>query len=302
MNSKLWAMLVGLSMLWGSSFFFVEIAIETMSPVAVVFWRVLLATLCLFAYLHWRRIDYGLLLPFMPALLVMGLLNNVVPFTLLFWGQTRISAGHAAILIAVTPLFTAFLAHVLTDDEKLNLPKSVGLVSGVAGVAVLLSPEWSIGDLGLNALAQAACLAAALSYALALLWGRRFQQLPPSLATLGQLTGSTLVMLLMVFMLGVELVAPSIALEAYLSVASLAILSTAVAFIIYFRILQEAGSTNISLVTLLAPVSAMLLGAVFLGERPGLHGLVGFLLIALGLIFIDGRLPRRLLSRLRPPT
>ena len=289
-------MLIALSVLWGGSFLFVKIAVETMSPVAAVFWRVSLATLCLFAYLRWRRVNFHLLLPFVPTLLVMGLLNNVVPFTLLFWGQTQISAGHAAILTAVTPLFTAFLAHVLTTDEKLNLPKSAGLVLGVFGVAVMLSPEWTVGDMGLNAMAQAACLTAALSYASAVIWGRRLGPLPPSLATLGQLTASTLIMLPVVILLPIELMAPSITLEAYLSVVSLAILSTAVAFILYFRILQEAGPTNLSLVTLLVPVSAVILEAVFLGTRLGFHGYVGFLLIALGLIFIDGRLPKLLRS------
>ena len=294
MNRGAWAMLIALSVLWGGSFLFVKIAVETMSPVAVVFWRVSLATLCLFAYLRWRRVNFHLLLPFVSALLVMGLLNNVVPFTLLFWGQTQISVGHAAILIAMTPMFTAFLAHILTTDEKLNLLKSTGLVLGVFGVAVMLSPEWTVGDMGLNAMAQAACLAAALSYASAVIWGRRLGPLPPSLATLGQLTASTLIMLPVVILLPIELMAPSITLEAYLSVVSLAILSTAVAFILYFRILQEAGPTNLSLVTLLVPVSAVILEAVFLGTRLGFHGYVGFLLIALGLIFIDGRLPRLL--------
>lgn len=297
MTLRLWLMLIGLSLLWGGSFFFAEIAVESMSPFAVVFWRVLLAALTLLAYLLWRGTDLRPMLPFALAFLLMGFLNNVVPFSLLFWGQTEISAAYASVLNATTPLFTAVLAHIFTGDEKLNFLKFSGIMLGVFGVAVMMSPDLLSGGLSLNFIAQAACLGAALSYGFAAIWGRRFRKLPPPLTALGQLSSSSLILLPFVLFFPIELLSASIAIEAYISVIALAIFSTSLAYIIYFRILQEAGSTNISLVTLLVPLSAILLESVFLGVFPSWLTYVGFGFIGLGLIFIDGRLPRYILKR-----
>lgn len=289
MTAGLWGLLVGLSVLWGGSFFFAEVAVETMSPFAVVFWRVLLASLTLLVFLLWRGTDLRPMLPFAYAFLLMGLLNNVVPFSLLFWGQTQISAAYASILNATTPLFTAFLAHIFTSDEKLNFMKLAGILLGVFGVAVMMSPDLLVGGVSLNIIAQGACLGAALSYGFAAIWGRRFRALPPHLTALGQLSASTLILLPLVVLTPIELLSASIAMEAYVSVVALAVLSTALAYIIFFRILNEAGSTNISLVTLLVPVSAILLESIFLRITPNFLVFLGFAFIGFGLLLIDGR-------------
>ncbi|MDP2332069.1 MAG: DMT family transporter, partial [Reyranella sp.] len=222
-------------------------------------------------------------------LLVMGALNNALPFSLIFWGQTTITSGVASILNATTPLFTVVVAHIFTRDERMTVRKLVGVLAGLAGVAILIGP-----DLGGSLWGQIACLAAALSYAFAGIYGRRFKALgvQPLQAAAGQLTASA--MLILPIMLLAESAWPMPSAVTWSAVAGLALLSTALAYVLYFRILAAAGATNLLLVTFLIPVTATLLGAVFLGERLELRQFAGMALIGVGLAAIDGRITARL--------
>ncbi len=292
-----WAMLVSLSVLWGGSFFFNGVAVRELPTLTVVVVRVVLAALILHAVVR----IVGLKLPIerrvWAAFLAMGLFNNALPFTLIVWGQTHIASGVASILNATTPLFAVVVAHVRTDDEKMTGGRLSGVVVGLVGVAVMVGGE-ALGALGVDVLAQLACLAAALCYAFAGVFGRRFKALgiPPLATATGQVTASSL--LLLPVMLVVDrpwtLEAPSNATIAAL--VGVAALSTALGYTLYFRILATAGATNLLLVTFLVPVSAILLGVLVLGEVLLPRHLLGTAMIGLGLAAIDGR-PWRLLKR-----
>jgi drug/metabolite transporter (DMT)-like permease len=295
MSATDWLLLVTLSVLWGGSFFFAKIAVLELPPLTVAFARVALAAsvLALAACLS------GLNLPSRPAewrpFLIMGLLNNVIPFSLIFWGQTHIPSGLAAILNATTPLFTVLVAHAATTDEKLNAARLVGVGAGLAGVAIMIGPDVSRA-FGADVWGQLACLAAAISYAFAAVYGRRFRAEPPLRVAADQLTSSTILLLPIIVVIDRpwNLAAPSATTVAAL--VGLALLSTALAYVIFFRILRSGGATGISLVTFLIPVSAILLGTLVLGEQLAVRHIVGMIAIGLGLAAIDGR-PAALLLR-----
>jgi drug/metabolite transporter (DMT)-like permease len=289
MRAREWSLLVLLSILWGGSFFFAKVALAELGPFTIVFFRVALAALALNVVA--AALGQSLWRAGMPwgQLLVMGALNNALPFSLIFWGQTTITSGLASILNATTPLFTVAVAHLLTRDERMTVRKLVGVLAGLAGVAVLIGP-----DLGGSIWGQIACLAAALSYAFAGIYGRRFKALgvQPLQAATGQLTASAILILPIMLLVEPAWTAPSAV--TWRAVAGLALLSTALAYVIYFRILAAAGATNLLLVTFLIPVTAILLGAAFLGERLELRQFTGMALIGLGLAAIDGRIWARL--------
>ena len=290
MNLAEWTLLIALSVLWGGSFFFVGVVVDTLPPLTIVVLRVGLAALALNLVVLLSGQRRPLSGSVWAAFFGMGLLNNAVPFSLIVWGQGSIASGLAAILNATTPLFAVLVAHVLTADEKLTALRLAGVVVGFIGVVLMLGPDLLAG-LGVGALAQLAILGAALSYAFAGVFGRRFGRLgvKPIQAATGQVTASTL--LLLPLALAVEqpwrLAAPGVAV--WLSVTALALLSTALAYLLYFRILATAGATNLMLVTFLVPVSAIVLGTSVLGERLAAEHFIGMTLIGLGLAAIDGR-------------
>jgi len=288
-----WLLLVFLSILWGGSFFFAKIAVDELPPLTLALGRVGIAA-ALLAVLAGRAGLISLARAW-PAFAVLGLLNNVIPFTLIFWGQTHIPSGLASIFNATTPIFTALIAHFATRDEKLDAAKLVGVTTGFVGVMAMLGPE-VLGDIGGGLWAQLACLVAAVSYAVAGIWGRRLAHLPAVTVAAGQLIAAsvTLAPLAMLVDRPWRLAMPSPA--ALAALLALAVLSTALAYVIYFRILARAGATNLLLVTFLIPVSAILLGTAVLGERLAPHHFAGMAIIAVGLAAIDGR-PARIVAR-----
>jgi drug/metabolite transporter (DMT)-like permease len=288
-----WLLLVFLSILWGGSFFFAKIAVDELPPLTLALGRVGIAA-ALLAVLAGRAGLVSLARAW-PAFAVLGLLNNVIPFTLIFWGQTHIPSGLASIFNATTPIFTALIAHFATRDEKLDAAKLVGVTTGFVGVVAMLGPE-VLGDIDVGLWAQLACLVAAVSYAVAGIWGRRLAHLPAVTVAAGQLIAASVVLapLAMLVDRPWRLAMPSPA--ALAALLALAVLSTALAYVIYFRILARAGATNLLLVTFLIPVSAILLGTAVLGERLAPHHFVGMAIIAVGLAAIDGR-PARIVAR-----
>lgn len=295
MSSRTWFLLLSLSVLWGGSFFFAKVALSELEPLTVVFGRVALAAVALNLALVWaERSLFRRGVPWREYI-AMGVLNNVVPFTLIFWGQTQISSGLASILNATTPLFTLFVAHFLTRDERIDGTKPVALLIGIAGVAVLVGPDAWPGGTGIAG--QVACLFAALSYALAGVFGRRFKAMGvlPLEAAAGQVTTSAMLILPIMLLVDRPWLLNSFPSAATLSaLAGLALLSTALAYVLYFRILAAAGATNLLLVTFLIPVTTILLGSVFLDERFDLRHYAGFALIGASLALIDGRIGRHL--------
>lgn len=290
MTAREWAMLILLSVLWGGSFLFQKIAVEELPPFTIVLVRVALAALTL----HLIRPFIGIALPGLriwAAFAVMGLLNNVIPFSLLVYGQTQIGAGLASILNAMTPVFTVIVAHSLTQDEKLTANRAFGVVLGFLGVICLIGIE-ALDGLTLAVAGQIACVGAAISYAFSSVWARRFQDVPPFASAMGQLTMSSLMMIPIVLMVDQPWTLAWPSPTVVWSLILLAIPATALAYLLFFAIVRAAGATNIMLVTLLVPVSAVLLGAVFLGERLSLTDALGMALIGMSLLAIDGRILR----------
>ena len=289
-----WTMLLALSALWGGSFFFSKIALGELPPLTVVLARVGLAATALLAYL----LLTGQPLPrgraVWTALFGMGFLNNIVPFSLIFWGQSQIdhnvATALAAILNATTPLFGVIVAHWLTPDEKATPGKLLGVAFGLTGVAVMIGPA-ALGSLTTSVAGELACLGAALSYAFAGIYGRRFRRLglAPAATAFGQLSASTVMMVPLAGFADRFWTLPLPSGSTIAALAGLALLSTVFAYILFFRLLAAVGATNLLLVTFLIPVSAILLGVVFLHEQLSLFHLAGMSLIGLGLAAIDGR-------------
>ena len=294
MGAKEWAMLLILSVLWGGSFFFIGVAVKELPPLTIMMLRVGCAALTLHLVIRvmgqWMPRDPKVWLAFCG----MGLLNNVIPQTLIVWGQTQIPSGLASILNATTPLFGVLVAHFFTVDEKMTGRKLAGVIVGFVGVAIMVGPE-ALSGLGSNIWAQLAILLASVFYGISGVYGRRFKQLgvAPMMTATGQLTASTL--MLTPLALAVDhswaLAQPSLA--AWSAIAGLALLSTALAYLIFFRILASSGATNLLLVTFLIPISAVLLGFLFLGEQLQAKHLIGMACIGAGLAAIDGRLLAR---------
>lgn len=301
MGSREWGMLLALSVLWGGSFFFTGIAVKELPPFTIVALRVGLAALALLALVR----AMGLSMPSdrrtWTAFLGMGLLNNLIPFCLIVWGQTQIASGLASILNATTPLFAVIVAHFLTADEKMTGNKLAGVAIGLLGVSMMIGPE-ALAGLGSNIWGQLAVLGAAVSYSFAGIFGRRFKAMgvQPILTATGQVGASTLMLVPVALLVDRPwaLAVPGPA--TWAALLGMALLSTALAYVLFFRILASAGAINLMLVTFLIPVSAILLGSLVLGERLEPKHFFGMATIAAGLAAIDGRLISAFRPRSRP--
>jgi drug/metabolite transporter (DMT)-like permease len=286
-----WSLLLTLSILWGGSFFFVGVAVKALPPFTIVLLRVAIAAAALHLVLRTTRTPMPWDANAWVAFFGMGLLNNAIPFSLIVWGQTLIASGLASILNATTPLFTVLVAHVLTADERLSKGRIVGVLLGLAGVVPLIGPQALVG-LGGDVLAQFAILGAALSYAFASIFGRRFKRtgISPLATAAGQVTASSALLLPVALIVDRPWTLPWPGPPVWGAILGLAVLATALAYILFFRILASAGAVNLMLVTFLIPASAILLGSAFLGEALAPMDFVGMALIGLGLAAIDARL------------
>lgn len=251
-----WVQLLLLGAIWGGSFFFARIAVAEMHPLVLVLFRVAIAAMALQLYLLARGPSFKLAFSHTGLFFVLAFTNNVVPFSLIFAGQTELGAGLAAVLNATTPFWTLLLANIFTSDEKLSWNKLAGIALGIAGTAVLIGPGLLSG-LGGPVWAKFALIGASLSYGVALMVARRFKGVPPPVVATGQLTASTVMMipvaLFAVGPAGLFAASPHV----WAAVVSLAVLSTAFAYILYFNLVASAGATNASLVTLIVPVRAL---------------------------------------------
>ena len=286
-----WSMLIALSILWGGSYFFIEIALLEWSPLLIVAVRIFMATLVIWGIV----LALGLPIPRSRsawiAFLSMGLINNIFPFMLIVWGQQEIESGLAAILNAAAPIFTVIVAGIFLKDEPITRPKLWGSALGLVGVAILVGPS-ALAGLKANLLAQIAVLGAALSYAFAGVYARQFPRMgiDPIVAAAGQLLMSAIIMICLAFSFESPDSLIGSSMKVWLAVGSMAVFSTALAYILYFRLVASAGATNTILVTLLIPVTAILLGVLVLDEQFQWLHLLGMLVIGLGLSVIDGRL------------
>lgn len=289
-----WMTLIALAAVWGGAFFFNSIAVKELPVLTVVVARVSLAALALLIVMKLAGVRLPASRSVWAAFFTMGVLNNAIPFALIVWGQQHIASGVASILNASTPLFTVALAHVLTEDEKMTGGRIFGVLAGLVGVAIMIGGD-ALHALGANVVAQIACVGAALSYGFAGIFGRRFRAmgLMPMATAAGQLTASSAMLIPLMLVLDRPWTLSTPSPTTMLALVGLATLSTAFAYVLYFRLLAGAGATNSALVTFLIPVSAILLGTTFLGEALQIRHVAGMALIGLGLAAIDGRPWRR---------
>ncbi len=291
MTGRDWAILIFLGAVWGASFFFIKVAVLHMPPLTYVWLRVTIAAAALWLFLFAR----GELKPVpgnaVRALLLLALINNVIPFALVGWAEMRIPSGLASILNATTPIWGVAVAHLFTKDEPLTWRNLVGVLIGFAGVAVMIGPGL-LAKPGMHLYGELACLISTLCYALAGVWARRFRpmRISPIVVTTGQLTGSAIVMLPVVLISDQPWTKSFPPVEAWGAILALALLGSAYAYILYFRLIDRAGATNALLVTLLTAPAGILLGTLFFDEVLTKHDFAGLALIAIGLAAIDGRL------------
>ena len=285
-----WGLLALLSALWGGSFFFSKVIVQEVPPFTLVLVRFAIAAGALGAYLRIGRTPIPRLWPIWAAFAGMGTLNNLIPAALIAWSQQTIASGLASILIAMTPIFSIIVAHYFTSDDRMSRNKVIGIMLGIMGVIALVGVGILNGSPH-SIPAMLGCIAAALSYGFANVFGRRFKRMgvAPAVGAFGQLAATAVMVapVALAFDRPWQLPLPTV--EACASMIGLALFSTALAYAIFFRLLASAGTTNVSLVTLLIPVSAILLGTVILGKRLSAVQLAGMVLIGLGLITIDGR-------------
>ena len=282
-------MLLLLAAVWGGSFFFGEIALREVPPLTITLYRVAWALPILALIVLFKGISVPRSPKIWGAYLVMGALNNAIPFSLIFWGQTQIESGLASILNGPTAMFAAVVAGLLIREEPLTAKKIIGAALGIAGVAFIMGPS-ALTDFNPSNLAQLAILGATLSYAFAGVWGKiALAGHPPLMNAFGMLTGSTLLIIPIVIVFDGP---PNLELSASVwgALIGMAALSTALAYVLYFAILVRAGAANLLLVTLLIPPFAIGLGVLFLGEQMGLEAWIGFAIIGLGFAVTDGRL------------
>ena len=291
MNRGEWGILLALALIWGVAFIFIKVAVTHVDPLTYVWLRLSIAAGALWLMLRWRGERLKLPLAVWGAILVLALFNNMLPFVLFGWGQQRIASGLASILNATTPIWGVIAAHLWTRDERVTPAKLVGVLVGFGGVATMIGPDLLFNGNG-TVLAQIACLTAALSYALAGVWARRFKALgvPPIKVAAGQLIVGAVVMAPIALVIDQPWLRPLPPLEAWGAIVALALFCTALGYVLYFKLIETAGATNALLVTLLVPPTAIVMGGLIFGEQLTSSQFAGFGIIALGLALIDGRL------------
>lgn len=289
LSGRAWAEMMLLAMIWGGSFLSIRVALDEITPLTSVAHRTTWAMLVLWVVIAVMRIP----LPRDPKIwfsfLVMGLLNNVIPFTLMAWGQLHIESGLTSILNAFTAVVGVVIASLFFADERITLRKGIGVILGFFGVAVAIGLD-NFRSFDLRSLAQLAVIGGTVAYAIASVWARkRLVGMPPQMAAAGMLTGSTVIMLPLVYFIEGPLTF-DLQPRTMLAIGYYAIIATAFAYLLYYRVLAMAGSGNLMLVTLLVAPLAITLGAVVLDEKLGPNAYLGFGILALGLIILDGRM------------
>ena len=276
MSLNNWILLITLSLVWGGSFYFVEKALVYFTFEQVVFFRVFFASLFILIVLFIKKIKIIFDLKLWGMFFIMGALNNVIPFLGITYAQESITASLASLFNATTPIFTALLAHLLTKDEKISRLKAIGILVGFVGMIILLLPK----GFGNFELAGAFAIIAAISYAFAGVFGKKLKDYNPILNVFGMLSASSVMMYIMFF--------PSInSLEVnsfyeFKDLILLAVVSTSIAYIIYFRLLFSVGAVKLLLVTYLIPISASVLGIFLLDEEFTINMIFGT-----GVIFVS---------------
>jgi drug/metabolite transporter (DMT)-like permease len=295
-SPRAWIDLILLALAWGAIFLVIEFALQELTPLWAVFHRICWAAGLLWIIVHGRGERMPFTLGVWGAFIVMGALNNAIPFSLITWGQTSIESGLTSILNGATAFFGIIVAATFLADERLTPARVLGVLIGMAGVAVIVG--WrSLLEFDPRAMGQIAVLGACISYAFAGVWARSYMKgLTPTQSATGMLTGSTLLMLPIAW---IAEGAPdlSLSLTSIAAIVYMSLIGTVAAYLLYYRILAAAGSGNLMLVTIMMPPISIFLGWAVLDERLAPSAFIGCGLIALGLIILDGRAWRAVAGR-----
>jgi drug/metabolite transporter (DMT)-like permease len=284
-----WLLIITLGTVWGGAFFFSKIAVEEIAPLTLVFFRVFFAALILWLIVFVRRRQIAFTWESVKRWLTMGLLANALPFALLFYGQRDIGAGLASIINASTVLWTAVFANLLLADEKLTPLKTIGIVVGFSGIVIMIGPA-ALQGIGDEVIAQLLVVATAMSYGFAAIYSRRFGKADPMGSAAGQLSGASLLILPVVLIVDDPFAMAMPSAGVIWALAGLVILSTAFAYVLFFKVVAEVGALNVSLCTFIVPIAALILGKLFLDEQLSVTQWLGMGAILAGLLAIDGRI------------
>ena len=282
MKTKHWIAFIGLGMIWGSSFLWIKIAVQEIGPNTLVAYRVLFGLLFGIVVVLFQRAKWPSTLKEWLPLLVLGLTNIAIPFFLISWGEQAIDSGVASILDATVPLFTILVAHFLLHDDKMTVPKVLGLLMGFAGVVVLMSKD--IGASSGSLLGQAAVIIASVFYAASSIIARKYTEDTPAIfRSVGPLVSATAVMWLATFVVESPVKVPTLPLI-WVALLWLGILGSGFAFILLYYLIHEIGPTRATMVTYLFPLSGVTLGVLFLHEQLTWQVATGAVLIILSLV------------------
>lgn len=301
MKLKDWGAFVLLGLIWGSSFLWIKVAqggplagfvppagATAFHPFLLVAFRLLFGFLGMLGVWAWQRPALPREPRLLLAFLVMGFFNTALPFVMITWGETRIASGLASVLNATVPLFTIVIAHFALHDEKITPARLAGLGTGFLGVIVLVSRDLEPGGLGGSVWGQAAVIGAAVSYALALNFARRYlRNQPPAVQTFMVLLCADALLWLVTPAVEAPLALPTSAL-AWVAVTWLGLLGSCVAYLLFFHLNNAWGPTRASLVTYTFPVIGLILGAAFLGEPTDWRLLAGSALVVAGILVVNG--------------
>jgi drug/metabolite transporter (DMT)-like permease len=285
MNLFDWIRLIILSLLWGGSYTWIELALLELDPMMIVFYRVLISSIFLILICKVFSLTFKIKKKTLFFLFFMSLTNNVIPFNLIAWGQQEITASVGSILNATTPLFTVIIANYWPNGEKATLNRIAGVIIGFCGVILLMG--LSMHDIDNSMIGQTAILLAAISYAISALIGKEIKKIHPAISATYMLSISSVILLPIILFSGYELL-PEVNKQSMIAILGLAVFSTSIAYLIFYKLIENIGS-NVMLVTLLMPVSAILLSIIILNERISTTQVTGLILILSGLILVDGR-------------
>ena len=291
MKSKEWTLFWILGLIWGTSFLWIKIAVADITPLVLVGFRTLFATigLLIIILINWKKMpDWETIRKKIPAFLVLGITNIAVPWALISWGEQYIDSGIASILNSAMPLFTILIAPLMIKDERITLPKVAGLITGFVGVVILMLPSIK-GGWSQNLLGQAACLTAAVLYAFAAVYARKNTGgLPPQLQSFLQLSFGSIFIWIIAFAVEGVPVLPTKPIT-WVALLWLGLLGSCIAYIIFFYLLHKIGPTRVSMTTYIPPLVGVLLGIIFLNEKFYWQAIVGVLLILSGIFIVNYR-------------
>jgi len=291
MPIRYWALIIMLGAIWGCSFLFNAVLIREISPLWVSAGRVTIGAVICWAFFFAMRRKAPSDWRIYAQLVVLGILNYAIPFALFPWSEEHLASGIVGVINGMTPMTTVIVSQLWPGGEKASWNKIVGVLVGLAGAVILASPALAQGVSG-QALAYLAALGATLCYALTLNYARRFKAVDSTVVASSSLTAAALIMIPVALLFsGVPVITKT---ETWASLFGIGVFSTSFSFLLVYWLLPKVGATNLSLNTFITPISAIILGVLILHESFLPVHVIGIVVIFLGLVFIDGRLVKRL--------